>query len=157
VTITVRRPEYADLGRYTELAVEFITAAPISKLVDITPDNVADFLVRAVDNSDVGMWMASKDGAVVGICGALRYPLYFNPQHTIVQELWWWLTPDARGSGAGQAMYKELERWAKESDAAAIFMIALDDDRVEKTSKFYARAGYKPLERTFAKGAESWR
>lgn len=157
MTIVVRRPEYADLGRYTELAVEFIAAAPISKLVAITPDNVADFLIRAVDNSDVGMWMASKDGVVVGICGALRYPLYFNPQHTIVQELWWWLTPDARGSGAGQAMYKKLERWAKESDAAALFMIALDDDRVEKTSKFYARAGYKPLERTFAKGAESWR
>ena len=47
-------------------------------------------------------------------------------------------------------------RRAKENGAAAIFMIALDDDRVEKTSKFYARAGYKPLERTFAKGAGSW-
>jgi GNAT superfamily N-acetyltransferase len=156
VTITIRRPEYADLGRYTELAVEFIAAAPISKLVEITPDNVADFLVRAIDNPDVGMWMAVKDGAVVGICGALRYPLYFGPQHIIVQELWWWLTPDARGSGAGQALYKTLEDWAKENGAAAIFMIALDDDRVEKTSKFYARAGYKPLERTFAKGAGSW-
>jgi GNAT superfamily N-acetyltransferase len=156
VTITIRRPEYADLGRYTELAVEFIKSAPISKLVDITPDNVADFLVRAMDNPNVGMWMAVKNGVIVGICGGLHYPLYFGPQHTIVQELWWWLTPDARGSGAGQAMYKTLEAWAKENNAAAIFMIALDDDRVEKTSKFYERAGYTPLERTFAKGAASW-
>ncbi len=156
MTITIRRPEYADLGRYTELAVKFIKSAPISKLVDITPDNVADFLVRAMDNPNVGMWMAVKNGVIVGICGGLHYPLYFGPQHTIVQELWWWLTPDARGSGAGQAMYKTLEAWAKENNAAAIFMIALDDDRVEKTSKFYERAGYMPLERTFAKGAASW-
>jgi len=156
MTITIRRPEYADLGRYTELAVEFIKSAPISKLVAITPDNVADFLVRAMDNPNVGMWMAVKNGAIVGICGALHYPLYFGPQHTIAQELWWWLTPDARGSGAGQAMYKTLEAWAKENGAAAIFMIALDDDRVKKTSKFYERAGYMPLERTFAKGAASW-
>ena len=59
-------------------------------------------------------------------------------------------------SAAPFSLYKTLEDWAKENGAAAIFMIALDDDRVEKTSKFYARAGYKPLERTFAKGAGSW-
>jgi error-prone DNA polymerase len=63
----------------------------------------------------------------------------------------------ARGSGAGQSMYKTLEAWAQENDAAALFMIALDDDRVEKTSKFYARAGFKPMERTFVKGADTWR
>ena len=156
MTVTVRRPEYADLGKYTELALQFIAAAPISKIVPITANDVAEFLVRAVDNPDLGMWMAEINGKAVGICAALRYPLYFNPQHTIVQELWWWLTPEARGSGAGQALYKTLEDWAQENGAAALFMIALDDDRVEKTSKFYARAGFKPMERTFVKGAESW-
>lgn len=156
MTLVVRRPEYADLGKYTELALQFIAASPISKIVPITADNVADFLARAVDNPDVGMWLAALNDVPVGICGAIRYPLYFNPQHLIVQELWWWLAPEARGSGAGKAMYKTLEAWAQENDAAALFMIALDDDRVEKTSKFYSRAGFKPMERTFVKGADSW-
>ena len=66
------------------------------------------------------------------------------------------VTPEARGSGAGQALYKTLEDWAQENGAAALFMIALDDDRVEKTSKFYARAGFKPMERTFIKGFDAW-
>lgn len=156
MTVTVRRPEYADLGKYTELAMQFIAASPVSGVMPIDPNGVADFLVRSMDNPVVGLWLAEKDGAMVGICGALHYPLYFNPQHIIAQELWWWLTPEARGSGAGQALYKTLEEWAQENDAAALFMIALDDDRVEKTSKFYARAGFKPLERTFIKGFSTW-
>ena len=157
MTITVRKPEYADLGRYTELATQFIAASPLNSVVPVTADSVANFLISAVDNPMIGIWLAEKDGVMVGICGAIKYPLYFSPQHTIVQELWWWLTPEARGSGAGQALYKTLEAWAQESDAAALFMIALDDDRVEKTSKFYARAGFKPMERTFVKGADTWR
>jgi N-acetylglutamate synthase-like GNAT family acetyltransferase len=157
MTVTVRKAEYADLGCYTELATQFIAASPLSSVVSVTPDSVANFLISAVDNPMVGIWLAEKDGVMVGICGAIKYPLYFSPQHTIVQELWWWLTPEARGSGAGQSMYKTLEAWAQENDAAALFMIALDDDRVEKTSKFYARAGFKPMERTFVKGADTWR
>ena len=156
MTLTVRRPEYADLGRYTELAVEFIAAAPISQFIPAEANNVADFLIGAMDNPGVAMWLAEIDGKIVGICGALCYPLFFSPQHTIVQELWWWLTPGARGSGAGQAMHKTLEEGAKEKGAALVLMIALADDRVEKTSKFYERAGYRPLERTFAKGIAPW-
>lgn len=157
MTITVRKAEYADLGRYTELATQFIAASPISSVVPVTADSVANFLVNAVENPMVGIWLAERNGQMVGICGAIKYPLYFSPQHTIVQELWWWLTPEARGSGAGKALYNTLEEWAQENDAAALFMIALDDDRVEKTSKFYARAGFKPMERTFVKGADTWR
>jgi GNAT superfamily N-acetyltransferase len=156
VTLTVRHPEYADLGKYTELALKFIAASPVNGVVPIDPNGVADFLVRSMENPAVSLWLAEKDGVMVGICGAFLYPLYFNPQHTIAQELWWWLTPEARGSGAGQALYKTLEDWAQENGAAALFMIALDDDRVEKTSKFYARAGFKPMERTFIKGFDAW-
>lgn len=157
MTIIVRKAEYADLGRYTELATQFIAASPISSVVPVAADSVANFLIGAVENPMVGVWLAEKDGVMVGICGAIKYPLYFSPQHTIVQELWWWLTPEARGSGAGKALYNTLEAWAQKNDAAALFMIALDDDRVEKTSKFYARAGFKPMERTFVKGADTWR
>jgi N-acetylglutamate synthase-like GNAT family acetyltransferase len=156
MTITVRKAEYADLGRYTELVGQFHEASPISSVVPSSPNSVADFLVSAIENPSMGIWLAEKDGVMVGICAALVYPLYFNPEHKVVQELCWWLTPEARGSGAGQAMFKKIENWAEEVGASAIFMVALNDDRVEKTSKFYARAGYRPMERTFVKEARSW-
>ena len=156
MTITVRKAEYADLGRYTELVAQFHQASPISSVVPSSSASVADFLVSAIKNPNMGIWLAEKEGAMVGVCAALVYPLYFNPEHKVVQELCWWLTPEARGSGAGQAMFKTIEDWAEEVGATAIFMIALDDDRVEKTGKFYARAGYRPMERTFVKGVRTW-
>ena len=53
-------------------------------------------------------------------------------------------------------MFKQLEQWAQEKGAKALFMIALEDDRAAKMEKVYARAGFKPLERTFIKEVTSW-
>jgi GNAT superfamily N-acetyltransferase len=84
------------------------------------------------------------------------YPLYFNPSALAVQELWWWLTPASRGSGAGGQMFKQIEQWAKDKNASALFMIALEDNRAKKMENLYVRAGFKPMERTFIKEVTSW-
>ena len=71
------------------------------------------------------------------------------PTSMVVQELWWWLTPEARGKGAGQAMYKTIESWAIAKGAVALFMIALEDERADKMASLYARKGFRPMERTY--------
>lgn len=154
--VIVRRPEFADLGRYTELACEFIKASPIYGYIKLDPNEVADFLIRALDDPNIGLWLAEKDGQMIGVCGALVYPLYFSPSHKIGQELWWWLTPSARGTNAGKRMFEQIEAWTTEHKVNATFMIALADNRVEKMTKLYERAGYEPMERTFAKGSKTW-
>jgi hypothetical protein len=53
-------------------------------------------------------------------------------------------------------MFKQIENWAKERNASALFMIALEDDRAAKMEKLYVRAGFKPMERTFIKEVTSW-
>jgi GNAT superfamily N-acetyltransferase len=154
--ITVRRTQASDLPGYLTLAQEFVDALPISSIIGSDPDGLADFLCRALDNEDVGMWLAERDGAMIGICGALAYPLYFSPQHKVVQELWWWLTPKARGGAAAKKLYGAIEDWAEEKNAAALFMIALDNQNVERVAQFYMRAGYQPMERTFVRGSPRW-
>jgi GNAT superfamily N-acetyltransferase len=84
------------------------------------------------------------------------YPLYFNPAYEVVQELFWWLNPEARGNGAGKKLFQSVQNWAKDAGAAAVFMIALDDNRVDKMDRFYKRAGFHPMERTYMKGTRSW-
>jgi GNAT superfamily N-acetyltransferase len=152
VTIVVRPATVDDLTAYTLMGEAFIGASPLGALVGEDPQATATFITGAMQNPNIGMWIAERDGLPVGICSAIAYPLYFRPSHTIVQELWWWLTPEARGSGAGQMMFKEIELWAASKNATAMFMIALDDENVDKVSKFYRRAGFRPMERTFAKG-----
>jgi GNAT superfamily N-acetyltransferase len=81
--------------------------------------------------------------------------LYFNPSALVVQELWWWLTPKARGSGAGGRMFKQIEKWAEDHNALALFMVALEDNRAKKMENLYVRAGFRPMERTFIKKVTS--
>ncbi len=152
----VRKATDADLPKYIVLAESFHMASPMHGVINFDPDGYAQFFYTSLQNDSVGIWLAETDGEIVGISGAIAYPLYFNPSALVVQELWWWLTPASRGSGAGGQMFKQIEQWAKEKNASALFMIALEDNRAKKMENLYIRAGFKPMERTFIKEATAW-
>jgi GNAT superfamily N-acetyltransferase len=147
----VRIATEADLDQYVVLAKDFHIASPMDSISEFDIDGYSKFFLNALNNPDVGIWLAEIDSKIVGITGAMVYPLYFSPTHLVAQELWWWLTPTARGSGAGAKMFNQIEQWAKEKNAKSLFMIALEDDRADKMEKVYIRAGFTPLERTFVK------
>jgi GNAT superfamily N-acetyltransferase len=149
--VIVRDATANDLARYVDLAQEFHDASPMHGVAPFEPEGYSVFFLNAIDNPDIGIWLAELNGAVIGIAGALIYPLYFSPTKKVAQELWWWLTPQARGTGAGGAMFKKIKEWSAQNNATAIFMIALEDERAGKMEKLYRRAGFRPLERTFIK------
>ena len=147
----VRKATVTDFDKYVALAQEFHAASPMHGVVQFDCEGYGQFYLSSLENENIGVWLAELDNEIVGISGAIAYPLYFNPNAIAVQELWWWLTPAARGSGVGQAMFKAIEAWAKAKNARALFMIALEDDRAAAMEKVYCRAGFRPLERTFIK------
>jgi RimJ/RimL family protein N-acetyltransferase len=149
--LQIREATLDDLDKYIELSEEFHKASPMSSVSKFEKDAFKDFLISAIDNQNIVLVLAEINKEIVGITGALIYPLYFSPSTTVSQELWWWLTPSARGSGAGKGMYDYIEKWAKSNGAKAVFMIALEDEKVNKMTKLYSRLGYKGLERTFIK------
>jgi N-acetylglutamate synthase-like GNAT family acetyltransferase len=152
----VRKATEADLPEYIKLAQAFHTASPMHGSISFDVPGYSQFYLSSLQNDSVGVWLAEIENNIVGICGAVAYPLYFNPSALVVQELWWWLTPASRGSGAGGQMFKQIEQWAKDKDASALFMIALEDNRAKKMENLYIRAGFKPMERTFIKEVTSW-
>jgi len=154
--IEVRRAQVEDLPPCLDMTERFHAASPIAKIAPFDKAGMAATLRAMFQNDHSGVWLALRDGQPVGIAGALLYPLYFSPAHNVVQELFWWLDPAARGCGAGKSLFQSVQNWAKDMGAAAVFMIALDDNRVSKTDKFYRRAGFKPLEHTYVKGSQSW-
>lgn len=154
--INVRKAIATDLEQYVKLARDFHEASPMHGVADFDEQGYSNFFLQSIIDPNVGIWLAEIDNEIVGITGALVYPLYFSPTNLVAQELWWWLTPASRGSGAGGKMFKQIEQWAQEKSAKALFMIALEDDRAAKMEKVYARAGFKPLERTFIKEVTSW-
>ena len=150
--ITVREATESDLSEYVKLSADFHAASPMQKVCEFEPEGFKEFVLAAIDNPDICILLAELNGEIVGITGGIVYPLYFSPSHKVSQELWWWLTPAARGSGVGNKMFKHLQLWSKERGAKTIFMIALEDERAEKMEKVYCRAGFEPMERTFMKG-----
>ena len=154
--INVRKAIATDLEQYVKLARDFHEASPMHGVADFDEQGYSNFFLQSIIDPNVGIWLAEIDNEIVGITGALVYPLYFSPTNLVAQELWWWLTPASRGSGAGGKMFKQIEQWAQEKGAKALFMIALEDDRAAKMEKVYALAGFKPLERTIIKEVTSW-
>lgn len=138
------------------MTTRFHAASPIADIAPFDRDGMARTLREMLVNPRAGLWVACVNGAAVGLTGALLYSLYFNPAYDVAQELFWWLDPSARGSGAGEKLFQTLQNWAKDNGASAVFMIALADDRVDKTERFYKRAGYVPTERIYVKGTSSW-
>jgi GNAT superfamily N-acetyltransferase len=152
--ITVRKATEADLPVYLQLSADFHAASPMNGVCEFEPEGFEGFVRGAMQNPDMCILLAELNGEIVGIAGGFAYPLYFAISHKVAQELWWWLTPAARGSGAGNKMFKHLQLWAKERGAKTMFMIALEDERAEKMEKVYCRAGFRPMERTYMKGIE---
>lgn len=150
--VTVRTATVEDIPSYMDLAEAFVATTPISHLVPFDRDSTAAFVEGALGSDNMVVLVAEDDGEIVGITAALTYPMYFNPSKLVAQELWWYIKPDARGGTASKLLFQAIEKWGKSKQAEAMFMIALDNDRVTTMAKMYGRLGYAPTERVFVKG-----
>ena len=140
-----------DLDEYLDMSETFHKNSPIKQQAPFNRQNCADFLLSNADNKDIVLLSCKENDKLIGITGGLLFPLYFNLDYKVVQELWWWVEEDKRGSDCGKLLYNALESWAKHKQADAFFMIALEDSRVETMAKVYKRKGFKAMERTFIK------
>jgi len=150
--VTVRRATVEDIPSYMDLAAAFVATTPVNHLIPFAREGTAAFVESALDNENMIVLVAEDEGELIGITAAIAYPMYFNPAKLVAQELWWYIKPDARGGTASKLLFQKIEKWGMSKQAAAMFMIALDNDRVETMVKLYGRLGYAPTERAFVKG-----
>ena len=149
--LRVRLAEKSDKAGIIEQARAFFAASPMGQRVDFDEAGFAAFLDRVEASEHAQVWVVDKAGEVVGIAGALAFPLYFAPSVTVAQELFWWIDPAERGTSAGAQMMFEIEGWAEQIGASQLFMIALENDRSATMERVYSRRGFSPIERTFTK------
>lgn len=147
----VREAKVSEVNECVKLLREFHKNSPMHNVSEYDEAHATEFLLNAIQESTMLVAVAEENNVLIGCVGAVLYPLYMNPKDTIVQELWWWLAPESRGSGAGKQLYTFIEDWAKNKNANLLFMIALEDERAAKMEKLYIRTGFKPMERTFFK------
>ena len=145
----IRRAKLEDLDQYVPLGAAFQNASPVRDALPFDYEGFTNFFLSSIGNPDVGMWVVEDHGRLIGIAGALIYPMYFSPGYRVAQELWWWMLPEARGQGIGKKLYDAIESWASEKGAKALFMIALEDDDAPRMERLYKDIGFRPMERTY--------
>jgi GNAT superfamily N-acetyltransferase len=149
--LRVRLAEKSDKAGIIEQARAFFAASPMGQRVAFDAEGFDAFLDYAEASDAAQVWVADKDGDVVGIAAAIAFPLYFAPSVKVAQELFWWVDPSERGSTAGKQMLFAIEGWAEQIGASQLFMIALENERSDTMERVYSRSGFSPIERTFTK------
>jgi hypothetical protein len=93
--------------------------------------------------------LASDEAAVFlsdgGFCGGLVFPMYFNHDYRIAQELFWFAGKD------GTALREAFEAWAKDRGCQAIQMSCIADDREKAVRRLFRMSGYAATETALMK------
>jgi GNAT superfamily N-acetyltransferase len=121
---------YLDPARFIEIWTAFLRSG-----------NAAIFASR--DDAE------EKPGMITGAIGGILHPDLYDGSRTIADEFFWFARPEHRG--AGVALYRAFEAWARERGASEIQMCHLIDSMPAKVARFYAGAGFRAVEVRYSK------
>jgi len=88
---------------------------------------------------------------IATLAGIVSADLFTGTQ--IAQELFWYVSEDARGTSAGRQLLDTFERMAAEMEAKELRLMALSHLAPDRVGKIYSRRGYAPREIVWEKKA----
>ncbi len=113
--------------------------------------SISNYNIEAVE--DLFLKLIDSDGVVTdgesGMLAFVQFPLFFDPESTVVQELFWWVDEDKRGNGVAKNMLSFVEEEAKQRQAKAVIMLNINDLDGDAVANLYQRLGYKKAESMF--------
>lgn len=146
----VTRPaEPSDAQALARMGKRFFDGTPLSKFTVFDPYSLMKLAASVTDSMQV--FVLEVGGEVVGAVAGVVYPLLFNSEYIVGQELFWWVDESHRKGLAGRKLHRHLEDWAKSAGAKSMIMIAIENDQVGKVERLYNHYGYTKVEHSFMK------
>lgn len=102
--------------------------------------------IKAVPSTVIGLF---EGGKIVGALAGVITP-HFLTTDNLAQELMWYVSPEHRGCLDAAKMLTHFMKWAQESGATAISMVALESSN-PSVGKLYKKKGFKAVETQFLK------
>lgn len=96
------------------------------------------------------IFLVIQDNEICGAIGGVSSPDICNGQ-IVVQEMFWFVKPLARGKVSSLKLYDALERWSKAIGAVRLQMSCIGNMHTAQVRKFYERKGLKAKEISFFK------
>ena len=136
MNLTIRKAAPADVPAILRLIIALAIYERQPDAVEATEESLA----KTLFGPDPTVWVlvAERDGAIVGFAlWFLTFSTWTGRQSIYLEDLF--VVAEARGSGAGRALFQALAREAKVRDCARIDWAVLDWN--EDAGAFYRRLG----------------
>ena len=124
-----------DIPNIVDMGVRFHAMSPWAH-VEYNPKDAANIARFLIEGDSGAIFIV--DG---GMLGALCYPLYFNKDYIICQELFWWSE-----NKKGKHVLDAFEQWSKTMGANAIQMTCLANDKEQAARRLLRMGGYDARE-----------
>ena len=96
------------------------------------------------------IFLAKTEGKVVGAIGGLVHPDPYDNK-VVAQEMFWFVSPSARGSITAVRLFEAFETWAKSNKAERLLMGCVCNHMMASLRSFYERKGFAPKEVSYCK------
>ena len=137
----IREATEKDIPAIVAMGREFfkLTGLPI----EYDDDSVAGMVKNLINGESAVVFV---DEEVKSAIAGLVYPFYFNTGILSGNEMFWWVSPEKRGSGI--KLMDKLEEWAR-GKGADLFQVTCLHEGHDKIGSYYQRRGYKPKEHNY--------
>jgi Acetyltransferase (GNAT) family. len=137
--MTIRHARLSDISSLVEMGGRFVRSSAYGKILADDADARKALMRRLIESSDGAIFVSQRNGHLTGMIGVAAYQHPWSGQW-IAGELFWWVEPEARGSGI--KLLKRAEYWMKSKGCAIAQMVAPND----RVARVYQRLGYAKLE-----------
>ena len=144
----IRLATISDAAALTLLGEQFIHESGYAGIgVTGNPFKLHGTIERLIESDDGVVYVAERDGAVVGGIGLSKYQLHFSDDW-MAMELFWWVAPNCRNGFDGIRLKNKAHEWAQESGCTHLTMIDIPGIN-SGAAEIYQRTGGKLMERTW--------
>lgn len=140
----MREATAADVPRLQEMFLEFVASTQYARYVGQDPAHATAFLEQLVAGDDSAVFVADRDGVVIGMLGLWVYAHPMSGER-VATEAFWWLDPRDRGWGVW--LLRRGERWARGRGARRLSLMAPADNG--RVMDIYEALKYEAVEITY--------
>jgi GNAT superfamily N-acetyltransferase len=145
----IRHATPDDMAQLVDMGQAFFEESPFAAISSWDEGSFQLTVLSLLSGSTSGgLLVAEDDGKLVGMAAYVIFPLYFNLQTKMAQEVFWWCRPSHR-KGLGSSLLDELEQDAMRSGVSVFLTANLAGARDEAFNRLYQRRGYAPSENVF--------
>jgi GNAT superfamily N-acetyltransferase len=148
----IRDATIEDLKEIVHLGKEFFDNALFHLNIEYHHASVWHMLNNLRINEKGILLVAESEGKLQGMVGGTLFEWYFNPRYKSGQEIFWYVSPEYRGTTVGIRLLKEMERQAKAKGASSWIMISeAHMGNHDDMDKLYRKLGYSDHETAYIK------